>query len=71
MSGTQPLVDPDGSKRAAMVVSLEFGTHALVGQHTYRSGRPVPTIPRCPVCGKQRVLYGGTCGPCGDKEADS
>jgi hypothetical protein len=33
--------------------------------------RPVPTIPRCPVCGKQRVLYGGTCGPCGDKEADS
>jgi len=27
------------------------------------------TIPRCPVCGKQRVLYGGTCGPCGDAEA--
>lgn len=32
--------------------------------------RPVPTIPRCPVCGKQRVLYQGVCGPCGDKEAD-
>lgn len=33
--------------------------------------RPVPTIPRCPVCGKQRVLYGGTCGPCGDAEREA
>lgn len=33
--------------------------------------RPVPTIPRCPKCGKQRVLYGGTCGPCGDAEREA
>lgn len=27
------------------------------------------TIPRCPKCRKQRVLYAGVCGPCGDEEA--
>lgn len=26
------------------------------------------TIPRCPVCQKQRVLYQGVCGTCGDAE---
>jgi hypothetical protein len=30
-----------------------------------------PTIPRCPVCQKQRVLYAGTCGPCGDTEREA
>jgi len=33
--------------------------------------RPAPTIPRCAKCGKQRVLYGGLCGPCGDAEAEA
>ena len=28
------------------------------------------TIPRCPVCGKQRVLYQGVCGTCGDKDKE-
>jgi hypothetical protein len=28
------------------------------------------TIPRCPICGKQRVLYQGVCGSCGDKEKE-
>lgn len=27
-----------------------------------------PTIPKCPGCGKQRVLYQGVCGSCGDAE---
>ena len=26
------------------------------------------TIPTCGICGRQRVLYGGVCGPCGDEE---
>lgn len=64
MTGTCPLLDPDGSKRAAMAASLEYGTHPIVGQHLYR----VATIPKCPRCGKQRVLYGGVCGTCGDAE---
>jgi len=29
------------------------------------------TIPRCPVCGKQRVLYQGVRGPCGDAQRES
>lgn len=31
-----------------------------------------PTIPRCPRCNKQRVLFGGTCWDCGiaEREAD-
>jgi uncharacterized OB-fold protein len=32
--------------------------------------RPAPTIPRCPKCGRQRVLYTGACGPCGDAERE-
>lgn len=31
--------------------------------------RPVSTIPKCARCGKQRLLYGGLCGTCGDEEA--
>lgn len=64
MTGTCPLLDPDGSKRAAMAASLEYGTHALVGQHTYRAS----TIPVCGRCGRQRVLYGGVCSRCLDAE---
>jgi len=64
MTGTCPLLDPDGSKRAAMAASLEYGTHPLVGQHTYRA------IPVCGRCGKQRVLYQGVCGSCGDAERE-
>lgn len=79
MTGTCPLSDPDGSKRAAMAAALEYGTHPIVGQHLYRTERydaqtalqrPAPTIPRCPRCGKQRVLYAGTCGSCGDAERE-
>lgn len=65
MTGAQTLSDPTGSKRALMAASLEFGTHPLVGQHLYRAG----TIPVCGRCGRQRVLYGGVCGACGDIEA--
>lgn len=32
--------------------------------------RPYPAIPRCPKCNRQRVLYGGVCGPCGDAEVE-
>lgn len=32
--------------------------------------RPVATIPVCGRCGKQRVLYSGVCGPCGDAERE-
>jgi hypothetical protein len=33
--------------------------------------RPAPTIPKCAKCSKQRVLYGGLCGPCGDAEVEA
>lgn len=29
------------------------------------------TIPVCGRCGKQRVLYAGVCGPCGDAEREA
>ena len=29
---------------------------------------PTATIPRCPRCGKQRILYGGVCSRCLDAE---
>lgn len=33
--------------------------------------RPVaPVFPRCGRCGKQRVLYQGVCGSCGDAERE-
>jgi hypothetical protein len=86
MTGTNPLLDPDGSKRAAMAATLEYGTHPLIGQHLYRQpvpstpaarhdaqqalDRPVATIPRCPRCNRQRVLFQGTCGTCGDAERE-
>lgn len=66
MTGTCPLLDPDGSRRAAMVASLEYGTHALVGQHTYRAA----TIPRCGICGRPRVLYSGVCSGCLAKDEE-
>jgi hypothetical protein len=67
VTGTCPLVDHDGSKRAAMAASLEYGTHPIVGQHLYRVAT-APVFPRCGICGKQRVLYQGVCGTCGDRE---
>lgn len=56
--------DPDGSKRAAMAASLEYGTHLIVGQHTYR------TIPGCQglvegrPCGRPGPLFQGLCHRC-------
>lgn len=50
-------------KRAVMEGSLEYGTHALLGQHLYRKAAP-STIPGCQSCGRKRVLYGGICADC-------
>lgn len=61
MTGTCPLLDPDGSRRAAMVASLEYGTHALVGQHTYRA-RDMPFCMRCSRSGV--ITYGSLCEAC-------
>lgn len=61
---THLLLDPDGSKRAAMAASLEYGTHPIVGQHTYR------TIPTCQglvggkPCGRTGPLFQGLCHRC-------
>jgi hypothetical protein len=54
-------ISPD--KRAALEASLEFGTHALLGQHLYQRGS-APTIPGCMSCGRKRVLYAGLCADC-------
>ena len=44
MGGTQPLSDPDGSKRAALAASLEYGSHPVLGQHLYRNPLATPEL---------------------------
>jgi hypothetical protein len=69
MTGTNPLLDPDGSRRAAMASSLEYGTHSRTGQQALE--RPVaPVFPRCGICGRPRVLFAGVCHSCIAKDEE-